>query len=303
MNKRYLLILIIIAILLSIANSLTLVRQTVSAARLAAPSIPQVISYQGRLTDAAGNPLTGDYDMRFCLYGEPAGGSALWCEQAAVSVSYGVFSVLLGSITSIPQELFDEPDLFLGVKIGSDDEMIPRRRIVSVGYAYRAEIALDADTVDDMHASDFASTSHTHPEITGISSGLIAVFDGPSCPSGWTRVAELDGKFLVGGPSYNASAGGSNTHTHGAGSYRGSSHTHTIDTHIGTPIRRGNSHYLGVTTDHGGGPWGDQYEKNRYGTSSETLTTSASEGGAVSGTSAPADARPEFATVLLCKKD
>jgi hypothetical protein len=126
---------------------------------LSAPSVPQLISYQGRLTDTAGNPLTGDYDMHICLYAEPAGGSALWCEQATVSVSYGVFSRLLGSVNSIPDALFDGSNLYLGVKVGADDEMTPRRRVVSVGYAYRAESAVDADTVDSMHASDLASAS------------------------------------------------------------------------------------------------------------------------------------------------
>jgi hypothetical protein len=171
MNKRFLSILAIVAIVLGIANSLTWVWQGAGAARLSAPSIPQLISYQGRLTDAAGNPLTGDYDMRLCLYDVPSGGSALWCEDQTVSVTHGVFSVLLGSSTSIPQALFDGPGLYLGVKVGSDDEMTPRGRVVSVGYAYRADEAStadyassagNADTVDDRHASDFASASHRH---------------------------------------------------------------------------------------------------------------------------------------------
>ncbi len=67
MNKHFLLTLAIIAIVLSIANSLMLVRQNAGAARLsAAANVPQLISYQGRPRPSAGNPLTGDYDMRFC---------------------------------------------------------------------------------------------------------------------------------------------------------------------------------------------------------------------------------------------
>ncbi len=163
MNKRYLSILAIVAILLGVANSLMLVRQSAGAARLSAPSVPQLISYQGRLTDAAGNPLTGDYDMRFCLYAEPAGGSTLWCETYAavngttIAVTDGVFTVLLGSIAPIPEALFDGADLYLGVKVGSDDEMTPRRRIASAPYAIRAAMAVDADTVDGMHAGDLES--------------------------------------------------------------------------------------------------------------------------------------------------
>jgi len=215
MNKRHPAIAAIVVIgLLTIVNSLMLVRQSAGAAPSAAPDVPQLISYQGRLTDAAGNPLTGDYDVRFCLYDVPTGGSALWCEthaavnDTAIPVTDGVFGVTLGSITSIPEPLFDEPELYLGVKVEGDAEMAPRRRVVSVGYAYRAEMAVDADTVDGMHAGDFASASHTHPEIEGIPSGLIAVFDGGTCPAGWTRVAELDGKFLVGGGPTTLRPGG-----------------------------------------------------------------------------------------------
>jgi hypothetical protein len=217
MNKRFVSILAIVAIVLGIANSLLWVWRSAGAAPLSAPDVPQLIGYQGRLTDAASNPLTGQFDMRFCLYAEPTDGTALWCEtHAAVNdtpilVSDGVFSVLLGSVTPIPESAFDELELYLGVKVESDDEMTPRRRVVSVGYAYRAEEAStanyassagdadyassagnadhatsasnadaasyassagNADTVDYMHASDFANASHTH-DASDITSGTL----------------------------------------------------------------------------------------------------------------------------------
>ena len=81
MNKRFLAILATVAILLSVAHSLMLVRQSIAAVWLSAPSVPGLISYQGRLTDATGNPLTGTYDMRFCLYAELPGGSALRADR------------------------------------------------------------------------------------------------------------------------------------------------------------------------------------------------------------------------------
>lgn len=163
MNKRSISVLAIAAIVLSTANFLILAGQRVGLAQ-SSPSIPELISYQGRLTDPAGNPLTGDYPMRFCLYAAPSGGTALWCEEATVAVSYGVFSLLLGSVTPLPGTAFDGSDLYLGVKVGTDDEMAPRHRVVSVGYAYRAEAAVDADTVDGLHASDFedAGAVSTH---------------------------------------------------------------------------------------------------------------------------------------------
>jgi hypothetical protein len=165
MNKRFVSILAIVAVVLGIANSLTLIRQSVGAAPLSAPDVPQLISYQGRLTDVASNPLTGDYDMRFCLYAEPTGGTALWCEtraavnDTAISVNYGVFDVLLGSVTSIPDSVFDETELYLGVKVEGDAEMTPRRRVVSVGYAYRAEEASTANYASSAGNADYATSA------------------------------------------------------------------------------------------------------------------------------------------------
>jgi len=158
MNKRYFSIAATVAIILSVANMLLLIHTSAGAPRLSAVNVPQLISYQGRLTDrTSGEPVPdGTYDMRFCLYAESTGGSAIWCEDQTVSVTDGVFSVLLGSVESIPETVFDGTERYLGVKVGSDSEMTPRRRVVSVGYAYKAEDAAQAantDTVDGIHAS------------------------------------------------------------------------------------------------------------------------------------------------------
>lgn len=187
MNKRFFSILAIVAILLSVANLSLLLRGRAGAALLPSASVPQQISYQGRLTDVNGNPLNplnGDVDIRFCLYETSTGGSALWCETYATAndtgffLTNGVFSVQLGSITPIQDSVFDTEELYLGVKVGSDDEMTPRRRITSVGYAYRAA---DADTVDGMHASDFASANHSHN------------LSAPDFDSGWFTMQSQQG--------------------------------------------------------------------------------------------------------------
>ncbi len=173
MNKRYFSIAATVAIILSVANMLVLIRSNVGASRLSATNVPQLISYQGRLTDpSTGEPVPdATYDIRFCLYTGPTGGSALWCEDQTVPVTDGVFSVLLGSLMSIPETVFDGTECYLGVKVEADAEMTPRRRVVSVGYAYRAEAAVDADTVDGLHASDFASANHTHSGVPMMKTG------------------------------------------------------------------------------------------------------------------------------------
>lgn len=48
--------------------------------------------------------------------------------------------------------------------------------------------------------------------LADLPSGFIAMFEG-SCPTGWTRETEFDGKFPKGAASYGAT-GGADTHTH-----------------------------------------------------------------------------------------
>ncbi len=94
-----------------------------------------VINYQGRLTDPGGTPITGNYTMEFSLYNVETGGSALWTEtQSLVPVSNGFFSVKLGSITSLSTVDFSK-DLWLGIKVGIDSEMIPRLKLEDVPHA------------------------------------------------------------------------------------------------------------------------------------------------------------------------
>ena len=112
-----------------------------------------LISYQGKLTDSQGDPLNTTVSIRFSVYAQVTGGSALWTEtQPSVVVQSGIFNVLLGSVSSFPSDLFNGSDRWLGIRVGSDAEMSPRQQIVSVGYALRAA---DADKLDGQDASEF----------------------------------------------------------------------------------------------------------------------------------------------------
>jgi hypothetical protein len=105
--------------------------------------VPQMINYQGVLTDTDGCPLSGNYTMIFRIYDDSTDGNLLWDEtHDAVTVTQGNFNVLLGSINPsadpIPYSLFLNDSLWLAVKVGNDPEMTPRQRITSVGYAFKA---------------------------------------------------------------------------------------------------------------------------------------------------------------------
>ena len=104
------------------------------------------ISYQGRLADSNGDPVTtSGVGMQFRLYNTDAGGSSLWEEShTAVPVEDGLFHVLLGSTDPIPVSvLANNSTLWLGIKVGNDSEMRPLEQIASVPYAMIASTVAD----------------------------------------------------------------------------------------------------------------------------------------------------------------
>jgi hypothetical protein len=94
------------------------------------------ISYQGTLTDAAGNPITANVGMIFRFYTVSSGGEALWSESHtganSVPIVNGLFSVKLGSITQIPVAIWENPSVYLGIQVDGDNELSPRELISSV---------------------------------------------------------------------------------------------------------------------------------------------------------------------------
>ena len=107
------------------------------------PNIPQLINYQGRLTDNAGNPQNGNFNMTFRIYDDSTGGILYWTEtQPNVTVNNGLFNVFLGSVNPIAPitELPQGPNCYLEITVGT--ELIsPRQRIVSNAYSYYADEA------------------------------------------------------------------------------------------------------------------------------------------------------------------
>jgi hypothetical protein len=103
-------------------------------------TIPQMLSYQGKLTDTLGQPVTDStYSVEFRLYTVPSGGAAFWNETRSVTTKAGLLSVLLGSVTPIGS-VPDAGALYLGMQVGAS-ELIPRLRLASAAYAYKADTA------------------------------------------------------------------------------------------------------------------------------------------------------------------
>jgi|GEM_PF-4723886 len=108
-------------------------------------AVPSLINYQGVLKDSTGVPYNGNATMVFSIWDDSADGSKLWQEtQDIVSVSHGLFNVLLGSSEAIPDSVFAQPNSWLQV-IANGSQLSPRRRIVSVGYALHSEFTDTAE--------------------------------------------------------------------------------------------------------------------------------------------------------------
>ncbi len=113
------------------------------------------LAYQGKLTDAAGQPINDQVRMVFRIWNETLS-QLVWVEtQSVVNVQSGLFNVRLGTTIPLPYHTFiqnyDTPFL-LGIQVGNDAEMTPRIPFLSVfsanmaGWASHAASATHATT-------------------------------------------------------------------------------------------------------------------------------------------------------------
>lgn len=123
---------------------------------------PNLIHYQGRLTDNTGKAITTTRQLFFSLYQDPSNspnvpnaGTLLYREtQTLTPDSNGVFSVFIGQGTveagdfNDPQAFFNTGDpVFLQISVGSiNTVLLPRVRLSTVPYAFVAENAVGAIT-------------------------------------------------------------------------------------------------------------------------------------------------------------
>lgn len=101
------------------------------------PKAPSVVSrsipIQGRLTNASGAPLNGYYDITMTIYDDPTAGTARCTDTDSVLATDGLFSTHMEFCEATD---INGDALYLGIKVGSDPEMIPRQSIYPVPYAF-----------------------------------------------------------------------------------------------------------------------------------------------------------------------
>ena len=101
--------------------------------------VPGLILFQAVLTDFTGALVEdGDYTVTFAFCSSATGGTSLWSETQVVTTADGPFTTQLGSANPITPSTVAIDDVWLGLTVGSDEEMTRRQWMVSTISAHVA---------------------------------------------------------------------------------------------------------------------------------------------------------------------
>jgi hypothetical protein len=103
------------------------------------------------------------YDLTFKIYPDSTLGTmAYWTEvHASVEVSEGLYNIILGSVTELPDTVFQGEERWLGVTVDSDPEIRPLMLVTAVPWAFRAAVADSALNVGSGDDGDWVIAGDT----------------------------------------------------------------------------------------------------------------------------------------------
>src|SRR5436190_3301636 len=136
------------------------------------PAMAQQMNYQGRLTDASGNPLAdGQYIIEFTLWDVATGGTVaanqIWgpfimdgstgnVRAPRIDLVNGRFNSVLGPVDTANRPLtdsFNTTPRYLQIKIGTNTPITPRQSILDAPTAMRAANAALAQRIPNVWPS------------------------------------------------------------------------------------------------------------------------------------------------------
>lgn len=135
--------------------------------------VPQLVNYQGKLTDDQGETVPDHtYQIVFTIYESETSPNGMWYSGIQdILVINGLFNYQLGSANTFPDTIFTGSSRWLGIRIVGDEEIVPRTQLTSVPYAFLSSTAgvasyantsgyaKDADRVDGIHAADLEESA------------------------------------------------------------------------------------------------------------------------------------------------
>ncbi len=177
----------------------------------AQPGVPNLISYQGRLTDTSGNPLGGTgtvYCFRYSIFDAQSGGNQLWPangsatttpSNSTTTVTDGVFSDQIGRVDNLASssllDFMSTSTYYLQVQVSTSsptcasglETLAPRQQIVSDAWARTAanvygSIRTNVANKVQIGSGAGAQSGYTLLTLDQSSSSTEAV--GNACPSG-----------------------------------------------------------------------------------------------------------------------
>ncbi|MBK1835057.1 tail fiber protein [Roseibacillus ishigakijimensis] len=143
----------------------------------AAKASPQLLPFQGHLTDASGSAIAdGAKVVQFKIYDAPVSGTPVWAgEIHKLSVNGGLVNTILGTKTSLSDVDFAE-SLYLELTVDADDSetitaadppLLPRQVLLPAVFASEAGEARELDGYDwaSVFTTGDPSTGKLKPEI------------------------------------------------------------------------------------------------------------------------------------------
>lgn len=127
------------AVRIFIAAGTAIVFASTLCVGIAEAVVPQKVNYQGFLASAppANTPINATVSMTISLYNVSVAGAPLYTETQNVTVSNGLFNVVVGEVTPLTLP-FNVP-YFIGITIAPGAEMTPRQPLLSAPYALNAK--------------------------------------------------------------------------------------------------------------------------------------------------------------------
>lgn len=101
----------------------------------------ETLTWQARLQDSDGVNVDGPVTAGFRIYETLSGSTVLWGETHSLTADQGIIHVELGSVNTLPSDLFAKPGIYLGITVAGDPEMSPRRLLAGTWKAMSAERA------------------------------------------------------------------------------------------------------------------------------------------------------------------
>lgn len=149
------------------------------------------IPVQGRITDAAGNPLEGTHQIAVGIYEVPTGGSPRCSTSASINLTHGLFTLNV----LCPSSVFIGTELYAGVSVDSDAEMTPRLTIYPVPYAMSLKAgAIITNTTSGQKALEVKS------DVGGGAAGAALWVENRSTANGigeWVKAHGTDATLVI----------------------------------------------------------------------------------------------------------